>query len=86
MLEISASSTPLGKKEAALAACHGDNGKGGEGAIADDMDLSRPFLVVKNLDYKKILEVYYQCCDLPLDLYYLPLVLPLEILSCSGVA
>ncbi|RLN16559.1 hypothetical protein C2845_PM02G32680 [Panicum miliaceum] len=56
MVEISANSTPLGKKEAALAACHGDNGKGEEGAIADDVDLSRPILVVEKFDYEKFHE------------------------------
>ena len=57
MVDISANSTPLGKKEPALAAYHGDNGKGGEGAIADDVDLSRPFLIVKKFDYEKFHEV-----------------------------
>ncbi|XP_062199997.1 uncharacterized protein LOC133902428 isoform X2 [Phragmites australis] len=52
-LNIQASSAPMAKREAALAAYYGYN-EGEEGATADNMDPSRPFLVLEKFDLKKI--------------------------------
>lgn len=47
-----------GEKESMLAACHGDNVKIEEGATEDNMDPTRPFLVLKKFDLEKVNEVW----------------------------
>lgn len=58
MVKLQASSAPMGQREAMLSAYHRDNDEGEEGATVDNMDPSRPFLVIEKLDLQTLKEVW----------------------------